>query len=153
MATLEQRAYETALRGLEVQERTLAELRSRTGTLLAAASLTASFLGAQTVQHTSRIGPLEVLALMALGASVFSCVYVLLPKRGLVFSINGGRLYEALVEVDDEAEVDRRLAYWLEDYWRVNHSTVETLNRFFFIAAVALVLQLGFWTWALADRL
>src|SRR5437870_1509368 len=45
-AEFERLAYETALRGLDKQEELLRELRSRTGVLLAAASLAASFLKA-----------------------------------------------------------------------------------------------------------
>jgi hypothetical protein len=42
---LERLAYEAAQRALDKQERLLDELRNRTGLLLAAASLAASFLG------------------------------------------------------------------------------------------------------------
>jgi hypothetical protein len=41
----EKLAYEAALRGLDKQENLLEELRTRTGVLLAASSLAASFLG------------------------------------------------------------------------------------------------------------
>jgi hypothetical protein len=41
----EKLAYEAALRGLDKQEGLLEELRTRTGVLLAASSLAASFLG------------------------------------------------------------------------------------------------------------
>ena len=41
----ERLAYEAAQRALDKQERLIDELRSRTGLLLAAASLAASFLG------------------------------------------------------------------------------------------------------------
>ena len=44
-AIYERLAYEAAQRALDKQERLLEELRGRTGLLLAAASLAASFLG------------------------------------------------------------------------------------------------------------
>ena len=44
--SLAELAYELALRGLTQQEAAVTELRSRTGTLLTAASLLATFLGA-----------------------------------------------------------------------------------------------------------
>ena len=53
-SSLAQLSYNAALRALDGQERGLEELRARTGTLLAAASLVASFLGAQTIQRTWR---------------------------------------------------------------------------------------------------
>jgi hypothetical protein len=43
----EKLAYEAALRGLDKQEGLIEELRTRTGVLLAASSLAASFLGQQ----------------------------------------------------------------------------------------------------------
>lgn len=46
----ERLAYEAALRGLDNQERLLEELRARTGVLLAAASIAASFLGQEAFQ-------------------------------------------------------------------------------------------------------
>jgi hypothetical protein len=48
-------AYDLALRAIEQQERRLNELRSRTGTLIAAASVAASLLGSQA----PRVGSLE----------------------------------------------------------------------------------------------
>jgi hypothetical protein len=79
---------------------------------------------------------------------------VLLPKEGFVFSLNGIRLYETLYEHrDDDAEMQRRLAYWLEGYWRTNEAKISKLGTWFFAAAVGLILQLVFWTWALADTI
>jgi hypothetical protein len=52
----EKLAYEAALRGLDKQEGLLEALRTRTGVLLAASSLAASFLGQQAFQHPRR-GP------------------------------------------------------------------------------------------------
>jgi len=153
MASLEHRAYETALRSLDVQERGLAELRSRTGTLLAASSLTASFLGAATVQQTKHLHTAEWLAIAALATSIFLAVYVLLPKSGFIFSLNAVTLYEELYDIGEEVEVDRRLAYWLEGFWKENQAKIETLSTLFFVAAIALLLQLGFWTWGLAGTL
>jgi hypothetical protein len=44
-------SYEAAVRALELQERGIEQLRARAGMLLAASSLTGSFVGAQTIQH------------------------------------------------------------------------------------------------------
>jgi hypothetical protein len=78
-SSLAQLSYDAALRALDGQERGLEELRARTGTLLAAASLVASFLGAQTIQRTNALETIEALALIALGVSVGAYTYVLLP--------------------------------------------------------------------------
>jgi hypothetical protein len=80
--SLAQLSYNAALRALDGQERGLEELRARTGTLLAAASLVASFLGAQTIQRTNAPETIEALALLALAVSVGACTY----NRGTVGS-------------------------------------------------------------------
>src|ERR1700704_260863 len=110
-------SYDAAIRALDLQERGVEQLRARTGTLLAASSLTASFLGAQTIQHSSGLGMLSTLALIALACSILMCTYVLLPKSGFVFSLSGPRMYESLFEVEDDVrEVRRRLVYWLPEF-------------------------------------
>jgi hypothetical protein len=153
-AVLTELSYEAAVRALDLQERGVEQLRARTGMLLAATSLTASFLGAQTIQHTGELGTLGALALIALAGSIVLCVYVLLPKRGFVFSLNAPRMYETLFEIgEDEEEVRRRLIYWLEEYWTSNQAKIEDLGSYFLGAAVALTLQLVFWSWALAANI
>jgi hypothetical protein len=81
---LARRSYELALRGLGQQEASVAELRARTGTLLTAASLLATFLGALALDREG-LGVLSVVALTAYGLSGILCVWILLPKRGFVF--------------------------------------------------------------------
>jgi hypothetical protein len=65
----EKLAYEAALRGLDKQEGLLEELRTRTGVLLAASSLAASFLGQQAFQNPNPRG-LAITALVAFVASI-----------------------------------------------------------------------------------
>jgi hypothetical protein len=102
-------SYGAGVRALDLQEVGVEQLRARTGTLLAS-SLTASFLGAQTIQHTGGLGTLGALALISLAGSIVLCVYVLLPKRGFVVSVNAATMYETLFEIgEDEQEVRRRL--------------------------------------------
>jgi hypothetical protein len=154
VAGLAQLSYEAAVRALDLQERAVEQLRSRTGILLATSSVTASFLGGETIQHRGNVGTLGALALVSLVVSVLLCVYVLLPKQDFVFSQNGPAIFESLFDVKaDENEVNRRLAYWLEDYWRENQTKIESLGRYFFAASIALVLQLVLWSLALADTI
>jgi hypothetical protein len=143
-------SYESSLRALEVQERAVDQIRARTGMLLAVSSLTASFFGAQTIQHTQDLGTLGWLALVSLVISVALCIYVLLPKSGFVFSVSGPAIYRRLYPFkDDEDELHRRLAYWLEEYWQANEEKLEDMSRFYFAAGLSLIAQLVFWTMAL----
>ncbi len=144
-------SYEAAVRALDVQERAVDQLRTRTGTLLAVSSLSASFFGAETIQRAGGLGTLGGLALACLVLSIGLCIYVLLPKRGFVFSVSGPAVYERLYPIaTDDEEVRRRLTYWLEEYWQANEAKLEEMGRFYFAAAVALIAQLVFWSFALA---
>jgi hypothetical protein len=144
-------SYNAAIRALDLQERGVEQLRARTGTLLAASSLAASFLVAQSIQHANGLGTLGTLALVSLTSSIGLCVYVLLPKSGFVFSLSAPKMYEILFAyVDDDEEVRRRLIYWLEDFRKANQDKIDGLGRYYLGAAVALMLQLVFWSWALA---
>jgi hypothetical protein len=89
-------SYEAAVRALDLQERGVEQLRARTGILLAASSLTASFFGAQSIRRGSSIGTLDALALITLAVSILLCIYVLLPKRGFIFSLSAPTMYESL---------------------------------------------------------
>lgn len=146
--------YEAAIRALEVQERAVDQLRARTGTLVAATSLTASFLGAQTIQYRHGLNTLAILALVTLGLAILTCVYIMLPKQGFVFSLNAIGIYEALYEhADDEEEVHRRLVYWLEGYWQQNQLKIDRLARLYALGAIALTIQLALWSAALATNI
>ena len=147
-------SYDAGVRALDLEERAIEQLRSRTGTLLAASSLIASFLGAQTIAHQSGLGVLGGLALVSLVASIGLSVYILLPKKEFTFSLSAPQMYEQLFAVrDDEEEVRRRLVYWLEVYWEANQDRIDELGRYYLGAAVALGLQLIFWSWALATNI
>lgn len=151
---LAQLSYEAGVRALDLQERAVEQLRARTGTLLAASSLTASFLGAQAIQHANGLGTLGALALVSLAGSIGLCVYVLLPKSGFVFSLNAPTMYESLFPfADDDDEVRRRLIYWLEEFWKTNQDKIDSLGQYYLGAAVALLFQLVFWSWALTDSI
>ena len=125
----ERLAFDAALRALDKQESVLDELRSRTGVLLAASALAASFLGRDAFRDPSPL--LAAVALAAFVASMVACVYILVPRRGkFVFSISGPVLYEGLYdEREDLGEVHRRLAYALQGFWDDNDENLQPLFR------------------------
>jgi hypothetical protein len=140
----ERLAYETALHGLDKQEEVLRELRARTGILLAASSLTASFLGRTALEPSGSVGRVVVLglALVAFSVSIAASIYVLMPKSPLRFSPAGSILYEQLYEFrDDLGEVYRRLAYELDRGWESNERQITRLYDVFRVAAIALGLE------------
>jgi hypothetical protein len=147
--TLAALTYEQAQKALEQQERQVNELRQRTGTLLAAAALTASFFGAAALGRDGVALPI-VLAGIALAITVLSGLYVLYPHE-MEFATDARRLYDALEpDHDDPERLQLRLAFGLRDTREENGRRVDWLARCLAIAAVALVLQIACWTWALA---
>jgi len=138
----EKLAYEAALRGLDKQEGLLEELRTRTGVLLAASSLAASFLGQQAFQDPSPRG-LAITALVAFVVSIAASVFILLPKKNLIFAEAGAGLYEGLYAVrEDMPEVYRRLAYDLDRFWESNDEKISWLARAYTVAASTLVIEI-----------
>jgi hypothetical protein len=143
-AEFEKVIYEAALRELDKQEGLVGELRTRTNTLLAASSLAASFLGQEALGSPSS-SALAVAALIAFVVAVASSVFVLLPKRKLVFATAGTRAYEALYEKrDDMPMVYRQLAHELDGLWLSNDSEIASLIRAYTLAALSSVLELLF---------
>ncbi len=152
-AEFEHLAYEAALRGLDKQEGLLEELRARTGVLLAASSLAASFLGQQAFQDPSPRG-LVIAALVAFVVSIGASVFILLPKKKLIFAESGAGLYEGLYAVrDDMREVYRRLAYDLDRFWDSNDLKIQWLTRAYTVAAGALVIEILSLAALLGDRI
>jgi hypothetical protein len=120
--------------------------------LLAASSLGASFL-ARPALDAEPIA-LAFLALLAFGISVGASLYVLLPKKELVFSLIGSRAYEELYEFrDDLEEVHRRLAYDMDRFWDSNDSAIQRLLWWFRVATGALAAEIAILLTALTGTL
>jgi hypothetical protein len=88
---LERQASEASLRVLAEQEGRLRDLRSRAGALMAAATLSASFLGTRA---PAAIGG-DVVVWLGVGAfmvALVSTLYVLAPRDGLVFALDGAEI-------------------------------------------------------------
>jgi hypothetical protein len=149
-ATLESLAYDLAMRSLTHQEQTLEELRARTGTLLTAAALTTSFLGARALAGDAN----HVLATAGFGFAIVSIVvsvYVLAPKAVLEFAISGSAIYDHFArERADLPEAQRTLAQWAQYAWDSNQDVIDRLVVAFQIACAALVGAVAVWCVALA---
>ena len=139
-ADLPELAYQLALRALDQQEAGLAELRARTNTLLAAAAVSVSFLGAPAINRGG-VSVWVVVGLVAFALTVGLCLFVLIPTS-LIFALNGPQVYEGLYEhADDPAEIHRRLAYWLQSFHAANAPKLEQRRARFRDAALALGAQ------------
>jgi hypothetical protein len=155
MATVETRdlaelGYDLSRQALQQQEAALDELRSRTGTLLTANALVASFLGSRAL-ISGGTDWLDVLGLVAAVASIVGSVYVLLPKRNLRFVLDGASVYEYFVEADsDLPEAHRAIAYWNRYVCDANQTSIDRIVRWFRWACVMLIAAVVLWSSSLA---
>jgi len=142
MAKLETEAYRLATDALRQQDRDLGDLRARTGTLLTAASLIATFLGGQALARDG-LSLWIVLALAAFAFAIALCIYVLLPNDSLTFGLDANLAYAALYDVrDDDEAIDRGLTNWLQLLREANHPTVVRLTKAFKVAGFALLAEI-----------
>ena len=144
-------SYELSLRTLSQQEASLNELRARTGTLIAAASIVTSFLGGTAISQNG-FDVWSVVALVAFAGSIALATLVLLPQENLIFSVHGSALFEDEIRSDvfEIGETHRRLAYWLDDYHAENEPKLRSLFTYYRLSTVLLLFEVGFWSVALA---
>jgi hypothetical protein len=143
-------AYELSLRTLGQQEAAVNELRARTGTLIAAASIVTSFLGGAAITRAG-LDAWSVAALIAFACAITAATWVLLPKE-LIFSVQGSTLYETEIEADvfSIGETHRRLAYWLDGFHEDNDPKLDGLYGWYRLATLAVLVEVGFWSLQLA---
>jgi hypothetical protein len=143
--SIEQLSFELTANALAEQERALSGLRARAGTVLAAASIAGSFLGAKT-GHGS-LGAWGVLAMISFALCVGSAIWVLLP-HALVFAFRGEAL---LAESDhrgvkDVTEAYRSAGIWIEPHLQANRDKIAWLSNWLAVSCVLLAAEVILWT-------
>ncbi len=153
MPTLEDVVFQAARDALADQDGVVTGIRQRTGTLLAAHALVASFLGATTVKAKGLHGFSWVaLAALVLGLVVSA---VLLSNWKLRFAIDAPDFYAELYdEAASEAEADTlgwlvSAAYGYHNLRRANAKRVRIMGGLLTVLGVLMVLQTIFWLVAL----
>jgi hypothetical protein len=146
--SIEQLSFELTANALAEQERTLSGLRARAGTVLAAASIAGSFLGAKT-SHGS-LGVWGVLAMISFALCVGSAIWVLLPHE-LVFAFRG----EALLAESDHrgvqavTEAYRTAGIWIEPHLEANRNKIAGLSDWLAVSCALLAVEVILWTLSL----
>ena len=141
-------AYEASLRALDQQRRSLEEIRSRTGVLLAAASVSASFLGSKAFERHADV-IVTCSALAALVLTLLLGILTLTLDEDLAFGLSGSLLHTSLLHIHGRAGQYRYLADWLTAAWNHNQALVNRLNVRFRVMSGALATQIVLWTIAL----
>jgi hypothetical protein len=154
MPTLEEITYEAGRAALADQETLVAGVRQRTGTLLAAHALVASFLGATAVQDKG-LHALGWLALAALVLGLIVAAVLLAPWR-MKFAVDARELYDELYEqaaLEAPADTLGWLAaagYGYQDLREENADRVRRMSWLSGALGVLMVMQTVLWLAALA---
>jgi hypothetical protein len=144
-ASIEQLSYQLTANALAAQERALHALRSRAGTIVAAASISGSFLGAKVSQGS--LDAWSILALIAYVLCLGSGIWVLLP-HSLVVAFRG----DALLGLSDQQGVQevaqgyRAAGIWMAPYVDANRDKIAQLSAWFTASCVLLAAEVIFWT-------
>jgi hypothetical protein len=146
--SIEQFSFELTASAPAEQERALSALRARAGTVLAAASIAGSFLGAKT-SHSS-LGVLGVLAMVSFALCVASAMWTLLP-HAFVFAFRGRTL---LAESDHGGASNVTDAYriagiWVEPHVESNHRKIASLSDWLGASCALLIAEIILWTLSL----
>ena len=139
--------YGEAVRAIAGQERTLAELRTRTATVLAAGGVASAFLGDTGIADGA--GLFAWLAIVAFALMVGACVWVLIPvKEGWTFECSAGGLLEDHVDVAGRNKPQllyRFLAEALDGHYKKNEKPLEHRMTAFWWACIGLATTIGLW--------
>jgi len=147
--TLEELVYSAAQRALDQQSTALSDLRTRTSTLVAAATLSASFLGAAAIGRGAPAW--EVVLAMVAFLSTGAFAGAVLWRARVSFAVNADRLYDALSSYREDPEVYLlKAARGLRIVYLRNETVIERRELVFRLALIALGAETLLWTLALA---
>jgi hypothetical protein len=146
-------AYREAMRGLEDQERSAVELRTRAGALIAAAAISTSFFGSQAfARHV-----VGVAGWVAIGCFVllgFIVLVMLWPRRDWAFSLAPEDFIAMYLEPSDGESlelhlVERDLALHMGRSIEFNRDQLNALVTVFRVGALLLIAEMLAWVVAL----
>lgn len=147
--------YEASNRSLARQQSALDNIRVRAGTLLAAAAIVTSFLGAEALKDPgSKVGSVdrslqlpEILAIAAFVGLAITVLVVLWP-RGFIFRVSPSYYLKHHIEVDEPwtaERLQRNLAIWQELHVATNQKKLDCMMKWFQAGSVLLVLEVVAW--------
>jgi hypothetical protein len=143
--SIERLSFEMTTAALAEQERSLSGLRARTGTVLAAASVAGSFLGARTGHGSLDIWGIMALAAFALCAA--SAIWILLPHE-VAFAFRGDRVFATSDRraITDMAEAYRIAESWMETSVAENRPVIASLSYWLTVSCLLLAVEIVLWT-------
>lgn len=143
--TVEKLAYDEAVRGLESQRASLDALRTRTGTLMAAAALVTTFIGGRALKGDNSAW--TVVAIIAFVAVVVMSFMVLLPWK-LHFALPPAQLIVDYVDPDPQVKPTAMLRdLALHHGTTVNNNRHKQERLFWFFRCAIILLGLEVISW------
>ncbi|HEX8122361.1 MAG TPA: hypothetical protein VF549_13955 [Solirubrobacteraceae bacterium] len=153
--------YDLSLRALNDQRARLENLRSRAATLLSAAGIVTSFLGAEAIKDTHVVGGqvvtdhafqgAEIAGLAAFGLLGLACIFVIWPRSAAwQFEPSAAALIAEYKDHSDTDAVRIELAEVFESSFDKNEPKVVQLFWAFRIGAVLLFAEIVAWLIELA---
>lgn len=147
--------YEASNTSLSRQRSALESIRGRAGTLLAAAALVTSFLGAEalkdpgptpnSIDRTLQLA--EILAIGAFIALAISVLVVLWPRK-FTFRISPSYYLQNHIEVGTPwttERLQRNLALWQERHLLANQEKIDSMMKWFQAGCFLLALEVVAW--------
>ncbi|MGC4975429.1 hypothetical protein ACLQ2D_21280 [Streptomyces sp. DT199] len=137
-------AYDVALRGLQLQDTTVANQRLRASNLLSVSALGTSFAAAASRFHVSNLAtPGKVLASLAIAVMVVIGILCLLILKPSYWDV-GPSIRDILnPPPGDLNHVKANLARQLDAAYQENKSTIEKFALLYEASIVLLVIQIG----------
>jgi hypothetical protein len=147
--TLEELVYTAAQRALDQQSTALSDLRTRTSTLVAAATLSASFLGAAAIGRNAPVWAV-VLAMAAFLLTGVLAGWVLWPAQ-VLFALDADEMHETLYPHREHPKTYLlEAAYGLRSTYLENETVIERRELVFRLALASLGVETVLWALALA---
>lgn len=149
-ASIEQFSYELTAKALAEQERAAGALRTRAGTVLAAASIAGSFL--TTKASGGSLDGWAIAALVTFALCLASSTWVLLPHE-FVFAVSGQALLGEADQfgVRDVSEAYRAATMWIEPYLGRNREQLSRMSGWFTVSCILLAAEVVLWTLSLTS--
>jgi hypothetical protein len=146
-------ALEEARRALNEQERMVTELRARAGTLISAATIATSFLGAPFIA-ARHLGPASSAAAGAFVLLTFATLVLLWPRWQFEFSLRAediiGRFVEPILhEPTPPPRLERELALHMDTSCKMNRARLNTMTMVFRRACLLLTIEIVAWVVAI----
>jgi hypothetical protein len=164
--TTAQIAYDVAVRAVTAQRARLDNIRTRTGTLLATASLVSGFLGAEALKDTTTdsrgvqvadrsLQFWEIIGIAGFVATALFCLWILRPQRrtGWNFEMSASLMVRDWVDTSGQTadDMQRELALQLEAFYDHNEPYLGRLMWWFTAATIALIVEVVAWLFDLAS--